>query len=773
MRKKIIIALTLIILIGATSSLIYGYSSSKKHTVKQTSKTTETLTQPIITKRLTNELSDKTYSSKDYIYRKLTDGISIISYSSDPDTIIIPDKIDGLPVKEIGGFSGRKGLKKVVIPEGVVVIGDGTFSDCANLVDVTIPNSIKELGKNTFSGCTNLKQINIPESVLSLDTNVFSDTGLTSIRIPSNVSSIDSTAFQFTSKLTSVDVSKKNSHYASQDGIVYSKDMTALILYPQGKTNYDFVMPNNVQSVVDGVFTNCLYLRNLSLSSSLRTTNKSSNMFRGLENLKTIHIPADLTELYPGTINTSCLTHLKNVSVDKGNNYFCSMDGVLYNKKKTELIVYPPAKRGTNYTLPSGVTSIAVGAFQQCTNLTNISIPSTVNSFGIGSFENCIRLKNINIPMGLTTIPTGSFSGCSSLKTLTIPDSVNTIEDSAFLGCTKLINIKLPEHNLHIAATAFENTAWAKSHPDDIIHRNDDTIYAYPGTMPKNTHLKINNKIIYINDNAFKNEKNLVKLTLPEGIKVIGNKAFTNCTNLKSVNIPSSLTTIGEYAFYNCTKLTNISIPDTVTSIGHNAFGFYYFYNGEDDGDHPERVLQTFRIYCNPGSVAEQYAKENGISYSYEHAKSIKSLQVKLEYTKANFNFDDITPNAIIMDGSKELIKGSDYTIKYTNNHEVGTAIATISGIGNYSGYVTKNYSITKTSIADLKANVTTPTRTYTGKALTTRVVFQNLPLHERYDFTVTYKNNIHPGTATVIIKGKGNFTGTKILTFKIVKGTE
>ena len=130
-----------------------------------------------------------------------------------------------------------------------------------------------------------------------------------------------------------------------------------------------------------------------------------------------------------------------------------------------------------------------------------------------------------------------------------------------------------------------------------------------------------------------------------------------------------------------------------------------------------------------------------------------------------------ITPEVRIKDGENILIKDKDYTISYSNNINIGTAVATITGIGDYSGKVEKTFNIIKkdikyTTILDIED------QKYTGNNITPEVIITSdfITLKQGQDYTVKYVNNIDEGIATIQITGIGNYEGTTTKTFNIVK---
>ena len=130
-----------------------------------------------------------------------------------------------------------------------------------------------------------------------------------------------------------------------------------------------------------------------------------------------------------------------------------------------------------------------------------------------------------------------------------------------------------------------------------------------------------------------------------------------------------------------------------------------------------------------------------------------------------------ITPTVTISDGTRTLTEGTDYTVDFSDNINVGTATVTVTGKGNYSGTKTATFAIvakdasgfTISGIAD---------QTYTGSAITPTVTVSDgtTTLTEGTDYTVDFSDNINVGTATVTVTGKGNYSGNKTATFAIEK---
>ena len=133
-----------------------------------------------------------------------------------------------------------------------------------------------------------------------------------------------------------------------------------------------------------------------------------------------------------------------------------------------------------------------------------------------------------------------------------------------------------------------------------------------------------------------------------------------------------------------------------------------------------------------------------------------------------------LMPDVVVKAGSKVLVKDVDYTVLYSNNTNVGTASVKVTGKGTYEGSYTTNFKIVSCAIGQAACSRIAD-QTYTGNAIqpSFTVTYNNKTLVKGTDYTVSFKNNVNIGTATVIITGKGNFEGNKEITFKITEPSD
>ena len=355
---------------------------------------------------------------------------------------------DGVTEISDSAFRGRTSLTKVTIPDSVTKIDRYAFEGCTSLKEVTIPDSVTEISNNAFDDCTSLTAITIPDSVTKIDRYAFEGcTSLKKVTIPDSVTEISDTAFRGCTSLTAINVDEYNMDYISVDGVLFHLWKGQCLAYPAGKTNTSYTIPNSVTWTDDfDSFTGSV-------------TEISDYAFSGCTSLKEVTIPDSVTEISNNAFD-DC-TSLTAINVDENNTKYKSVDGVLFNKDMTTLILYPNAKINASYAIPNSVTEIEVDAFSGCTSLTKVTVPDSMTGIGDSAFQGCTSLKEITIPNSVTEISNYAFSGCTSLTKVTIPDSVTKIGYGAFSGCTSLKEVTIPNNVTIISSynreDAFEN----------------------------------------------------------------------------------------------------------------------------------------------------------------------------------------------------------------------------------------------------------------------------------------------------------------------------
>ena len=336
------------------------------------------------------------------------------------------------------------------------------------------------------------------------DSAFFGAFSIIEVEIPYTVTHIGNTVFTDCIALEAIQVAKDNPAYISQDGILFNKDKTELIRYPEEKEGESYNIPDSVTAIADDAFRGCDRLKDISIPSGLERI--GAGAFILCYSLDSVHIPESVTEIGPEAFTTCSL--LREFEVAQGNAFYTSQDGVLFNKDKTVLIRYPEAKADQTYCIPESVIIVEASAFSGNQFLSAVTIPDGVTTLGASAFHGDDALTSIVLPESVTDLGAYAFFGCRALTSVTISNGIAALEVSTFGRCTSLTGIRLPNHLQSIGERTFDGC------------------------------------------------RALKHVTVPNTVKSIGDFAFENCDALTSIVIPQSVTDLGHEIFFYCEAQT-------------------------------------------------------------------------------------------------------------------------------------------------------------------------------------------------------------------------
>ncbi len=354
--------------------------------------------------------------------------------------------------------------------------------------------------------------------------------------------------------------------------------------------------------------------------------------FSGNRIMESVTLPNSLGNIEAGAFD-DC-KEFNRFAVNQDHPYFSCADGVLFNKSKSILCYYPPAKSG-EYTIPNGVTTIGAFAFFNSPGLTKLNIPDSVTHIRENGILQCYKLTGLTIPSSVVMIGDVNFSGLDSLENLNvdannpyyssdggvlynktksvlircpggksneykIPDGVTAIQPRAFSLCTEIIKITLPDGLSNIGEGAFSD-CWKLKEINIPEGVREVKAYTFSGCNNVGNFI-IPDSVQTIGESAFYSCYAAKTITLGTGVKSLGDYAFSGCEGLTYINLPKGLKTIGDSAFDGCFLLKSIMIPDSVTSIGTEVFRL---------NDIGVRII----IQCNKDSYARKYAENHLISF--------------------------------------------------------------------------------------------------------------------------------------------------------------
>jgi hypothetical protein len=164
---------------------------------------------------------------------------------------------------------------------------EGAFQDCTGLTSVTISENVTSIGDNAFSGCTGLTSVTISGSVTSIADNAFSNcAGLKNIGFTGTVTAINTTVLDTIPALETITVDAANTAYASEDGVLFTKDKRTLFYYPRGKSDVSYIIPSGVTAVRYNAFSGCLSLTDVTIPASVSAI--GWNAFSGCTGLTSV-----------------------------------------------------------------------------------------------------------------------------------------------------------------------------------------------------------------------------------------------------------------------------------------------------------------------------------------------------------------------------------------------------------------------------------------------------------------------------------------------------
>lgn len=353
------------------------------------------------------------------------------------------------------------------IPSTVKHIGNSAFDNCLLVTSVTIPSSVTSIGSYAFSTCSGIVgNLSLPTSLKTLGDGAFYGCyGLTgTVTIPASLTDFGNYCFMESNNISSFVVNTSNPNYASENGLLFSKNKDSLFICPPAKQGAVSI-PSTVKLIGSYAFYNCSKLT------------------------RTLTIPALVD--YIGYYTFYGCSLLNAYGVNAQNIYFSAENGVLFSNNKNRLIAYPVLKTGA-YSVPISVTQIDPAAFAFSLLSGTLVLPASVNSIGDYAFYNSKQLSAINVdganqfyssdngvllnrnqdtlllcplaktgsfvvPATVKHINYSAFDGCAGISSVTLPNSLISIGGYAFEYCTALTKIQLPQSISLISDGAFYN----------------------------------------------------------------------------------------------------------------------------------------------------------------------------------------------------------------------------------------------------------------------------------------------------------------------------
>ena len=500
--------------------------TSEEESTKETTEETTEETTPEETTTEEPEWSEQAPNedTKGLTFSFSEDGqtVSITGFDGSRSVVEIPETYGGAKVTSIaaGAFRGQTMITDVVIPEGVTYIGREAFAGCSALVRVKIPTSVTQVGANLFEGTPY-------------------DSTLTGELVY-----INSILYRCQSDAVTVSI-RQGTTVIAEEAFINRVNLAAI------------VVPDGVSYIGSNAFKNCSALSQIEIPKSVRDI--VANAFDGTKwyedrkhemiyiNDLLYRVPAEIivqSEQPTGSLRDKDAAELAKSGV--ATQIIPYTDVIVQGETTTICTLAFANTPVQKVQLPSTLTTIRYGAFQNCTALKQITLPKSMTFIEGGAFQNCSVLSSILVPQNVTYLGASAFSGCTSLTSATLPQTITRISSGLFENCSSLTTVQASSALTSIGSRAFAETSALSS-------------FTFPQTLTA------------VGAESFTGS-GIVTANLPQSVTYLGAGAFADCTKLVYAQVPAAIQAIRERTFRNCTELKNVSIPEGIRYIGAAAF---------------------------------------------------------------------------------------------------------------------------------------------------------------------------------------------------------
>ena len=500
--------------------------TSEEESTKETTEETTEETTPEETTTEEPEWSEQAPNedTKGLTFSFSEDGqtVSITGFDGSRSVVEIPETYGGAKVTSIaaGAFRGQTMITDVVIPEGVTYIGREAFAGCSALVRVQIPTSVTQVGANLFEGTPY-------------------DSTLTGELVY-----INSILYRCQSDAVTVSI-RQGTTVIAEEAFINRVNLAAI------------VVPDGVSYIGSNAFKNCSALSQIEIPKSVRDI--VANAFDGTKwyedrkhemiyiNDLLYRVPAEIivqSEQPTGSLRDKDAAELAKSGV--ATQIIPYTDVIVQGETTTICTLAFANTPVQKVQLPSTLTTIHYGAFQNCTALKQITLPESMTFIEGGAFQNCSVLSSILVPQNVTYLGASAFSGCTSLTSATLPQAITRISSGLFENCSSLTTVQASSALTSIGSRAFAETSALSS-------------FTFPQTLTA------------VGEESFTGS-GIVTANLPQSVTYLGAGAFADCTKLVYAQVPAAIQAVRERTFRNCTELKNVSIPEGIRYIGAAAF---------------------------------------------------------------------------------------------------------------------------------------------------------------------------------------------------------
>ncbi len=656
------------------------------------------------------------------------------------ENVVIPSTYQNYPVTRIESkaFNRNTTIKSVEIPDSVTDIGYQAFSYCTNLESVKFPENLETVNGYAFYECKKLKNITLPKYVLEIGDRAF---GYYCDQKSGDEFTINLTVNGYTNSVAEM--------YARDNGFTFvSVGVAPLYLYEVEETYGDeqpraritkylgsqknVVIPSEIDgylivSIDRYAFSKNNYIENVTIPSSIYSI--YTEAFAYCSMLKTVTIKSDWISI--GDKAFYNCEQLADFIYEPDYPYFDPANDHI------SIDIREKAIEGTAYynnknNFKNGALYLGSALVKVESSVKSFTIPDYVTCIGDDAFKDCTKLTSITIPEKVANIGNGAFEGCTSLNNVIFnKESHCYIEDFAFLNCPSLKEIRVPK-NVYLSMYSAGYS------------------YEYVESLGSWT---------YVTQDGFK----VYGETGGEG----NAKWFANRSDFEFIECDFSSHT---HSYTNSCD-TSCNTCGEKRTIKHK-------YSNKCDAEcnickSTRKITHTYVTTTTKATISKngKIVKKCTVCGDIASDKAIYYPKtIKLSSTSYTYNGSAKKPTVTVKGYNGKTISSNNYTVTYKNNKNVGTATATVTFKGNYIGTKKLTFKINPASTSKATYKLSTSSYTYNGKTKTPNVTVKlsGKTLKKNTDYTVKYSNNKAVGKATAKITFKGNYKGTKTLTFKI-----
>lgn len=311
-------------------------------------------------------------------------------------SIVLPD---GLKQLDEFAFAHCLGITEINLPAGIAVPGAAVFAECVNLEQVTLEAGLQTVSNAMFHGCVSLKYVTLPNTVTTIDHGAFTGSGLLCLDLPASVGNVAWDAFFEANRLQLLTVQSANPCYAAVGNILYSKDMTELLVSTPA-IDAHLQIPEGVQTIGSRAFAMNKTLRSVHIPSTVRTIQDYA------------FIKSDLQDVY-----------IEDGTHTIGNHVFA----------------------GNGFSTESVCQTIFAGS----SGLSSIRLPQTLTNLGEGALYGHHYFDYLILPSSLTTI---NVCFIDAPITLYVPSSIT------YIAPQKIVDESWREYRVAGAAGTYAET---------------------------------------------------------------------------------------------------------------------------------------------------------------------------------------------------------------------------------------------------------------------------------------------------------------------------